>query len=227
MAATGVGYVDPYSGTSRYTGGGPAANPGSTSAPERRPEDVLPVSAYLSFKQANVDALSKKVFELNASLAAGSDASLALTQEETKNLKDVVAFTSLPKAALPNPENVLSKEGWDVASLFAVLPKWPAAQRFPRASCLCSTLISLDSFTDLIAHLWYLQSSISSASCHQSPRLCRASGPRAHRCRSLRSFSPLLNGGQLGRQPRSARRTRCLHYALWPTSLALRTESSS
>lgn len=137
MAATGVGYVDPYSGTSRYTGGGPAANPGSTSAPERRPEDVLPVSAYQSFKQANVDALSKKVFEPNASLAAGSDASLTLTHEETKNLKDVVAFASLPKAALPNPENVLSKEGWDVPSLFAVLPKWPAAQRFPRASCLC------------------------------------------------------------------------------------------
>jgi phospholipase A-2-activating protein len=135
MAATGVGYVDPYSGTARYTGGAPPAvggGGGESSSSNRRPDDVLPVSAPLAFRQANVEALSKKLFELDAALRAGPDAGLALTAEETRNVKDIAAFLSLPKGALPNPENSFAKEGWDVASLFAVVPRWPATQRFPR-----------------------------------------------------------------------------------------------
>lgn len=137
MAATGVGYVDPYSGTARYTGGAPSAVGGggeSSAAASRRPDDILPVSAPLTFRQANVEALSKKLLEFDASLRSGPDAGVAMTAEETRNVKDIAAFLSLPKGALPNPENTIAKEGWDVPSLFAVVPRWPAAQRFPRAS---------------------------------------------------------------------------------------------
>lgn len=134
MAATGVGYVDPYSGTARYTGGGPpAVGGGESSTSSRRSDDVLPVSAPLFFRQANVEALSKKLFELDTALQSGPDAGLALTVEETRNFKDMAAFLLLPKGALPNPENSIAKEGWDVPALFAVVPRWPAAQRFPRA----------------------------------------------------------------------------------------------
>ncbi|CED83871.1 Phospholipase A2-activating protein (contains WD40 repeats) [Phaffia rhodozyma] len=127
--ATGT-YVDPYTGTSRYTGSsGPSA--ATVIAPsERKPTDVLPVKTYLTFKQANVAALSKKLFELDEELRAAGTG-LEMNSEETKAMKDVVAFLGLPLGALPDPLTKKAEEGWDVRSLVNVLSRWPAEKRFP------------------------------------------------------------------------------------------------
>jgi len=113
-------YVDPYSGTARYTPGSASA---SAKAEEERKklvakrakEDVLPVETYLGFKAANLEALGKKLGEMEGGRA----------------LVDAVRFVGLPKGALPSTEEGQTNEGWEVEGLVGVLESWEEGKRFP------------------------------------------------------------------------------------------------
>lgn len=118
-------YVDPYTGTSRYTGSGSTSTP----TPSKRATDVLPVQTYLTFKQANVAALNKRLFELDDELRAAGG--LAMSPEEVQAFKQIIAFLETPQSDLPDSQSILSQEGWDVALLVGVLGRWPEDKRFP------------------------------------------------------------------------------------------------
>lgn len=111
-------YVDPYSGTARYTPGNASAKAEEErkkKVAQRAKEDVLPVETYLSFKQANLEALGKKLGEMEGGRALG----------------DAIRFVGLPKGALPSTEEVKTNEGWELLGLVGVLESWDAGKRFP------------------------------------------------------------------------------------------------
>lgn len=121
-AGPSTAYIDPYSGTGGYRSGTSSSALPPALAPKKATNGVLPVETYLGFKQANVAALGKKLLELAE--AEGN--------AETKGLKEVLAFLSVPNTALPDPSTRLSTgEGWDVAVLVRALESWSVDRRFP------------------------------------------------------------------------------------------------
>ena len=113
-------YVDPYSGAARYI---PGSETATAKAEEERKkmvarrakQDVLPVETVLGFKQANLEALGKKLGEM----------------EGGKGLADAVKFAGLPKGALPSGEAKETNEGWEVQKVVEALESWEAGKRFP------------------------------------------------------------------------------------------------
>ncbi|WVQ99687.1 hypothetical protein IAU59_006826 [Kwoniella sp. CBS 9459] len=141
-------YVDPYTGASRYTGtasssstaaygggdpftGGSAYSSSSTPPPPKpQAKGILPVKTLLSFKQMNVNAAKGKITQLNTEIKA-SQADLAFTDEEEKNLGEIYAFLSNPTVALPNPDSKDANEKYDPNVLLRLMNRWPEDKRFP------------------------------------------------------------------------------------------------
>ncbi|ORX35613.1 PLAA family ubiquitin binding-domain-containing protein [Kockovaella imperatae] len=149
-------YVDPYTGAARYTGsssqGGSSSGnadpftgsssyssaPSSTSA--SKPKGALPVTAYLSFKQINVNAARTKISQLNDELKAGSPEQ-AIPAEDEKNLVEIFAFLSQPTVALPNPDKSSAGETFSSERYLDLVSRWPEDKRFPLidiARCLAA-----------------------------------------------------------------------------------------
>ncbi|WWC62195.1 uncharacterized protein I303_104790 [Kwoniella dejecticola CBS 10117] len=149
-------YVDPFTGGSRYTGatsanagpsyggGDPYTGSGAYSStpapPAQRPNGILPVKTYLSFKQMNVNAAKGKITQLNDEIKS-SNPELAITDEEEKTLNEIYALLSSPAVSLPSPETKDSKERYDPAVFLGLVSKWPEDKRFPLidlARCLAA-----------------------------------------------------------------------------------------
>ncbi|WVQ79673.1 hypothetical protein IAT38_001773 [Cryptococcus sp. DSM 104549] len=152
----GGGYVDPYTGSSRYTGSTPSTGAGgggyvdpftggsaysSTPKPKPKAQGVLPVKTYVPFKQMNVAAAKGKIAQLNDELKASSP-ELAFTEDEEKALFEIYAFLSVPAVALPSVDAQSGKEKFDPQVLFGAMNRWPEDKRFPLidlARCLAAT----------------------------------------------------------------------------------------
>ncbi|WVR06773.1 hypothetical protein IAU60_003808 [Kwoniella sp. DSM 27419] len=150
-------YVDPYTGASRYTGasssstasygGGDPFTGGSayrsTPAPPPKPQGVLPVKTFLSFKQMNISAAKGKINQLNDEIKA-SQPDLAFTSEEEQSLSEIYALLSSTGAALPNPDSPDdAKETYDPEVLLTLMQRWPEDKRFPLIDLArCLALIS-------------------------------------------------------------------------------------
>ncbi|KAI5477830.1 phospholipase A-2-activating protein [Pseudohyphozyma bogoriensis] len=135
-------FVDPYTGASRYTGGGAGSTParntsaysggpytgGGRSAASQATPKLLPHKSYLSFTQANLVALRTKLGQLNEQLASdAATSSLALSAEELIVLDKLVAFL-LAASTAPGKASTVGEAETAVALR---LLQWPSAHQFP------------------------------------------------------------------------------------------------
>ncbi|GAA5926962.1 hypothetical protein JCM10213_005536 [Rhodosporidiobolus nylandii] len=142
----GSANVDPYTGASSYRsqGGAPQRQQPSTggfsgdpftgggrsapSAPQPRAGGVLPHRTFLTFTQASLPALRKKLGDLSTQLSSDpSTSSLALSSSDLSSLDRLITYllASLASASAPAPS-----EG-DLSVVDKILSTWPASQRFP------------------------------------------------------------------------------------------------
>ncbi|KAK4685850.1 phospholipase A-2-activating protein, partial [Tremellales sp. Uapishka_1] len=134
-------YVDPYTGTSRYTGssssstqptsggGDPYTGGSAYSSTPRVPEKkkgVLPVKTWLHFKTGNVAAAKTKINEL-----ISGNAELDFSSEDGKNVAEIYAFLSTPVVALPSANSTDRKERFDPERFLQSILSWPEDKRFP------------------------------------------------------------------------------------------------
>ncbi|ORY58665.1 WD40-repeat-containing domain protein [Leucosporidium creatinivorum] len=145
-------YVDPYTGASRYTGGGVPTQRSSSQGFSGDPftgggrtisktPKILPHKTFLSFTSANLPALRSKLGQLNDELAAAeSTSSLALSPSEITSLDSLVAYLLIANATPGKASRSLNEAETAVA---LKLLQWPSAQRFPGLDLL--RLISLAS----------------------------------------------------------------------------------
>ncbi|KAM0792413.1 hypothetical protein ACM66B_005091 [Microbotryomycetes sp. NB124-2] len=133
-------FVDPYTGASRYTGGGVQSHSSSSSgfsgdpytgggrtAP--KPASVLPYKTPLTFTQANLPPLRAKAGGFNDQLAANAaTAAVALSQDEVGELDNlVIGLTANLASTGKQPAGQLAAN----VSVALKMLKWPAAVRFP------------------------------------------------------------------------------------------------
>ncbi|KAL7422039.1 hypothetical protein Q5752_003812 [Cryptotrichosporon argae] len=153
-------YVDPYTGASRYTGGGvggpnaggsrtqPSAavqygggsDPftGSSKAPTKK-AGILPVKTYLSFKTFNLQAARTKIGQLDDELKSSG---AAFTPDEQKVLDAI--YTHIER-----------KTAYDAQAFMDLVLRYPEAQRFPlidlaRVLALSPPLAALPSVPSLL-----------------------------------------------------------------------------
>ncbi|GAA6016549.1 hypothetical protein JCM10207_002836 [Rhodosporidiobolus poonsookiae] len=143
------GNVDPYTGASSYAaqGGSAPRAPPSTggfsgdpftgggrsapSAPRPRAGGVLPHRTFLTFTQASLPALRKKLGELSSTLAADpSTSSLALSPSDLASLDRLIAYLLIALASPGSSSGAAPSES-DLTVVDRILSSWPAAQRFP------------------------------------------------------------------------------------------------
>ncbi|KDE02794.1 hypothetical protein MVLG_06686 [Microbotryum lychnidis-dioicae p1A1 Lamole] len=141
-------YVDPYTGASRYTGGGVATGSGSGGAAlsggfsgdpytgggrtmpavDATTPTLLPHRSFLTFPQANLAALRSKLGQLNDQIAAdGTTSSKALSSTELTSLDNLIAYL-LVALGSPKPSQPI---GEAEQAVILKLLSWPSAQRFP------------------------------------------------------------------------------------------------
>ncbi|KAK4053024.1 hypothetical protein OIV83_001758 [Microbotryomycetes sp. JL201] len=133
-------YVDPYTGSSRYTGGGvqprSSASAGFSGDPftgggrtQTKPAAVLPHKSPLTFSQANLPPLRAKVGGFNDQLASNpSTASMTLTEDEVIELDNLIVGLTAKLAA--NEKQQTGPLAADVSVALKML-RWPASVRFP------------------------------------------------------------------------------------------------
>ncbi|CAG8491482.1 5716_t:CDS:10, partial [Ambispora leptoticha] len=148
-------YQDPFTGGSRYTPGagpsnnvpgsrpgntitgidpwtrpGPSTTTSSTAAPSSKPSsaNVLPQKSYLSFKQANVQAIYKKIGQINNELQSDPlTSSLALTPTENSTLGNLIKFLENPSVGTDSSE---ARQN-EFAVIHKICTSWPFEKRFP------------------------------------------------------------------------------------------------
>ncbi|KAK4703285.1 phospholipase A-2-activating protein, partial [Phenoliferia sp. Uapishka_3] len=144
--AGGSDFVDPYTGASRYTGGGvgsrPAAGSGSTgfsgdpytgggrsASAAAAKTKLLPHKTFLTFPQANLPALRAKLGQLNDQLLADpSQSTLALSASEVSALDSLIAFLVIATSTkAEKPQRLGETESAVVIKLL----QWPVALQFP------------------------------------------------------------------------------------------------
>ncbi|SCV69419.1 BQ2448_2439 [Microbotryum intermedium] len=154
-------YVDPYTGASRYTGGGVATGSGSGGAASAggfsgdpytgggrtmpattKTLSLLPHRSFLTFPQANLAALRSKLGQLNDQIAAGESTSLkALSSTELTSLDNLIAYLLVALASpSPKPSQPI---GEAERAVVLKLLSWPSSQRFPGLDLV--RLVSLSS----------------------------------------------------------------------------------
>lgn len=139
-------FVDPYTGASRYTGGGSGSTPalaastgfsgdpytggGRTASATAAASSLLPHRKFLSFTQANLPALRSKLVQLNSELAADASLStIALSETEVVDLDSLITFL----LASTNASGSIKKQklGAKESAIALKLLQWPSAQKFP------------------------------------------------------------------------------------------------
>ncbi|CAG8450569.1 5305_t:CDS:10 [Acaulospora morrowiae] len=143
-------FFDPFTGSSRYTPGGSTNNPRSYSSPSTVPANnnamtgidpwtrpspsqstsaspkIIPQRTYLTFRQANYQAILNKINQLNKELQGSDPANdNVLTSKELIALEHLIKFL----------QNQRSSSTAELQSEFTVVHKivgcWPSASRFP------------------------------------------------------------------------------------------------
>ncbi|PFH54172.1 hypothetical protein AMATHDRAFT_72694 [Amanita thiersii Skay4041] len=115
--------VDPYTGASSYTTGNTRATPAVSR--------ILPVTNFISFKQANVNAMQGKLFQLDEALRNEiSTSTLAMYPEEIHAFDDAFAQLSL-LTATPSQKPAQPLSAVHIEAVMQVLERWPASPRFP------------------------------------------------------------------------------------------------
>ncbi|KAK4058761.1 hypothetical protein OIO90_000206 [Microbotryomycetes sp. JL221] len=141
-------YVDPYTGASRYTGGGVQPQQGSSSSFSGDPYtgggrtapkaiSVLPHKTPLTFAQANLSPLRAKVGGFNDQLSLnGPTAPLALSEADITQLDELIVDLTAKLASSG------SQAGLGVnASVAVKMLQWPSSFRFPGIDLVRLTML--------------------------------------------------------------------------------------
>ncbi|KDQ19766.1 hypothetical protein BOTBODRAFT_27194 [Botryobasidium botryosum FD-172 SS1] len=123
-------FVDPFTGGSSYTSA-PASNP---PPPAKLPPkiSIIPVRIPLAFKQANVGAMRARFDQLNDVLSAHpTTVQLAMAPSEKKGLHRTFDFLATATAR-PSLSPAAKQLTWnDVDNTLQIMARWPPSQRFP------------------------------------------------------------------------------------------------
>ncbi|KAF8584089.1 PFU-domain-containing protein [Ramaria rubella] len=122
-------YIDPFTGASRYSGVTQQTNPPPTAA--ALPKSILPITAPLPFKQANVPAMRNKTYQINDALRMEiSTSALAISTQEMWIVDQAFDYLSHALGSSRfKPSTDLTNSHVDVIT--QVIERWPVSQRFP------------------------------------------------------------------------------------------------
>ncbi|CAG8499469.1 10538_t:CDS:10 [Ambispora gerdemannii] len=105
-----------------------ASSPNAAASSKPSPVNVLPQKSYLSFKQANVQTIYKKIGQINSELQANpSTNSLALTSAENSTLGNLIKFLENPSVGTDSSE---ARQN-EFAVIHKICTSWPFEKRFP------------------------------------------------------------------------------------------------
>ncbi|KAF8623553.1 hypothetical protein AX15_006324 [Amanita polypyramis BW_CC] len=117
-----VYHSDPYTGASAYSG----AVAHAATEPINR---ILPVTNFISLKQANVTAMKEKIYQFDGALRT-EISTLAMYPEEINAFGDIFTHLSL-LTATPPQKPAQSLTSAHAEAVIRVLERWPTSQRFP------------------------------------------------------------------------------------------------
>ncbi|RIA79278.1 WD40-repeat-containing domain protein [Glomus cerebriforme] len=131
-------YVDPFTGASRYTpsassnvqntfatGIDPWTRPGTSSNTQSEKAKIIPQKTYLTFRQANIQAILKKIGQINETLLANEiTQNIALTTNELSTLEKLGQF-------LLNPLIQAGDHQSEFDVIHKIATQWPFNNRFP------------------------------------------------------------------------------------------------
>ena len=126
--------ADPW-GSGRYVPGESAltqAPPSSSSSSSSRPK-VLPQTAYLSIKTANLRTIKKKIEELNEQLKTQGSTDIALSPESLSTLSDIVQPLESALSAGPQSNPALQS---GVELILSMIATWPPSHVLPALDLL-------------------------------------------------------------------------------------------
>ncbi|KIJ69132.1 hypothetical protein HYDPIDRAFT_172598 [Hydnomerulius pinastri MD-312] len=130
--ASASAYMDPYTGASRYSG---APQPPPAAPPTPSPQTsskILPFSTFISFKQANVSAMQAKLYQFDEALRNEiSTAQCAMYPEELLMIDEAFTYLSQVTSQPTSPTSVTTLGAPHIEAIISVLDRYPAAQRFP------------------------------------------------------------------------------------------------
>ncbi|KAF8350535.1 phospholipase A-2-activating protein [Amanita rubescens] len=138
-------YADPFTGASRHISSAntsarqessqyvnPPGYSGSTTASSAVPDNkILPATTFINFKQANVVAMQKKLYQIDEVLRNEiSTSALAMYPEEINAFDDIFAYlTFLTSPSAQKPAQPLASA--HAEAIMSVLERWPVSQLFP------------------------------------------------------------------------------------------------
>ncbi|KAF9246383.1 WD40-repeat-containing domain protein [Melanogaster broomeanus] len=130
-SAPASGYVDPYTGASRYSGTSQPASPPSITPTPQTLTKILPFSTFVVFKQANVSAMRAKLYQFDDALRSDpSTVSYAIYPDELKLIDE--AFTVLSQVtSQPTSQTSVPLGVTHLEAIRSILFRWPMVQRFP------------------------------------------------------------------------------------------------
>jgi phospholipase A-2-activating protein len=131
-------YVDPFTGSSRYTPSGvsnvqntfttgidPWTRPGTSSNMQSGKAKIIPQKTYLTFRQANIQAILKKIGQINETLLSDEKTQdIALTTSELSTLEKLGQF-------LQNSSTQASDHKSEFDVICKIITQWPFNNRFP------------------------------------------------------------------------------------------------
>lgn len=123
---------DPLGTESRYRPGESTAAPPTSSLPTSRPK-VLPQTAYLSIKAANLGTIRKKIGELNEQMANEGHGDVALGPSQLAVIDAMIKPLEQRIAATPTTDDAL-RQGVNV--VVQMIKTWPASPQLPALDLL-------------------------------------------------------------------------------------------
>ncbi|KAL8780156.1 MAG: hypothetical protein Q9194_001051 [Teloschistes cf. exilis] len=123
---------DPLGTESRYRPGESTAAPPTSSLPTSRPK-VLPQTAYLSIKTANLGTIRKKIGELNEQMANEGFRDVTLDPSQIAIIDAMIKSLEQRTAATPTTDDAL-KQGVNV--VVHMIKTWPASPQVPALDLL-------------------------------------------------------------------------------------------
>lgn len=151
---TGSQYADPFTGSSRYTPSGTSNNSSYNSSvpsvptnvqntlttgtdPWTRPETsnspsgkvkAIPQKSYLTFQKANIQAIFKKIGQINETLLANEKTrNIALSTDEISTLEKLILFLQNPSTRAASI--IEHQSEFDI--ICKIITQWPFDNRFP------------------------------------------------------------------------------------------------
>ncbi|CAG8607111.1 16751_t:CDS:10 [Funneliformis mosseae] len=151
---TGSQYADPFTGSSRYTPSGTSNNSSYNSSvpsvptnvqntlttgtdPWTRPETsnspsgkvkAIPQKSYLTFQKANIQAIFKKIGQINETLLANEKTrNIALSTDEISTLEKLILFLQNPST---RAASIIEHQS-EFDMICKIITRWPFDNRFP------------------------------------------------------------------------------------------------